>query len=413
MTGNSMDAIDLVLTEFKDDNIKDICYFSKSYSKNMQHRIKILRELVYQKSKAEIEKIEQFQEAHYIYIKEIAEAVDEMCRLYNIKKNSIDAIGFHGKTLDHFPPSVAQIQNQTPYTLQMGSGQMLADLTSIPTVYDFRSDFVMKGFEGAPLVAPHNVRISRIEGDGLYFNGGNTSNFAIIQDGNILISTDAGPFNEYTDAYLRERFDLPFDKDGQIGSKGKIDPVLLQNLFDFGRTFYETALPKSGDPAYYFKNQIFEYISKQQFSDFDVVRTFEYFAAYIAVFTLSLIPDNIKLSNRIILFGGGWKNPLVFNDFQILLRAEGMILKEHEELFLKLKQRLPQEISVIKSAFGNFMEARLMADLAYHKLLNLPWDLPEVAQKNEHIVCGQIALPSLVRNIYNDKLNRAAKGWDK
>ena len=413
MTGNSMDAIDLVLTEFEDGKMKDICSFSKPYTKNMQQNIKSLRALVYHQEKDEIEQMAPFHEIHDLYIKEIAEAVDEMCVQNNIKKETIDAIGFHGKTLDHFPPSMAALQNKTPYTLQMGSGKMLADLTLIDVVYDFRSDFVINGFEGAPLVAPHNARIANLEGDGIYFNGGNTSNFAVIQNKKVLISTDAGPFNEYTDAFVRERFDLPFDKDGIIGQKGKLEKNLLQALFDFGRAFYEAKLPKSGDPAYYFKDEIFQYLEQKNYNDFDVVYTFEYFAAYIAALALSLSPADMNLPSKFILFGGGWKNPVVLSSFKALLEGQGFVLKEHRTLFKSLQNRLTSPLTIQKSQFGDFMEARLMADLAYHKLLNLPWELPETIQKKKKIVCGQIATPFSFSRFYDDKLSRAAKGWDK
>ncbi len=57
-----------------------------------------------------------------------------MCALNKIDKTSVDAIGFHGKTLDHNPPSKARKEKTQPYTLQIGSGQMLADLTGIPLI---------------------------------------------------------------------------------------------------------------------------------------------------------------------------------------------------------------------------------------------------------------------------------------
>ena len=70
-------------------------------------------------------------------------------------------------------------------------------------------------------------------------------------------------------------------------------------------------LPKSGDPAYYHKNGTFNYVQQLGISFEDAVHTFEYFAAYIAVQALTLVPENIAIPNRIILFGGGWKNPVV------------------------------------------------------------------------------------------------------
>ena len=55
------------------------------------------------------------------------------------------------------------------------------------------------------------------------------------------------------------------------------------------------------------------------------------------------------------------------------------------------------------------MEARLFADLAYHKLENKIWPIPEIMNSENKIVCGRIAYPSNNQRIYDDYLSRAAK----
>ena len=410
MTGNSMDAIDLVFTEFDDTQVHDVCSFSLPYDKTMQERMEDLRTKVFQKTRAEIESLPDFDFVHDLYIRQIADCVNQMCELYHLDKRSIDAIGFHGKTLDHNPPSKAKTERTSPYTLQIGSGQMLADLTGIPVVYDFRSDPLMAGFESAPLVPPHNAHIAAIEGDGCYYNGGNTSNFSLVTNGMAQIGADAGPFNEYTDNYIRRHTDLAFDKDGLIGSQGYIIPSFLQTLFDIGRDYYEKPLPKSGDPSYYHKEQIFTYAEECGFPLADVVRTFEYFAAYIATQALTLVPSNIKLPHHIILFGGGWKNPVVRNSFESLLRDSAFVLPEHTQAFEALRKRFSKIPQISFSQFGDYMEARLFADLARYKLENKAWPMPEIVQAGKSIVFGRIAYP-LSTSFYTDKINRAAKGW--
>lgn len=410
MTGNSMDAIDLVLTEFDGNKMKDICVYTKPYTKEMQEKMEILRNKAFNKTKSEIEKIPCFKSIHDQYIKEIADCINDMCKINNIDKKTINAIGFHGKTLDHNPPSKAKKDKTQPYTLQIGSGQMLADLTSIPVIYDFRSDLLMAGFEGAPLVPPHNAHISTTEGNGCYYNGGNTSNFAIIENNITLFGSDAGPFNEYTDNYIRQTTNDAFDKDGIYGKNGKLNKILLQKTFDLGRDYYETILPKSGDPAYYHKKEIFEYVHENNIKLEDAVHTFEYFSAYISIYTLALVPTNIKIPDQIILFGGGWKNPIVMQSFNDLLNGKGYILEEHKTLFNNFLTRIPSNIKIKISYFSEYMEARLIADLARYKLENKVWELPEVIQSNKNIICGTIAHPTKKQK-YNDLVNRACKGW--
>lgn len=408
MTGNSMDAMDMVLTEFSGSKMRDICSFSAPYNQQMQQQTENLRRLVFNRNKSEILALPEFQEWHEEYIRLLADAVNQMCKQHHLDKAQIDAIGFHGKTLDHNPPSKAKAEHTLPYTLQAGSGQMLADLTGIKVVSDFRSAPLMAGYEGAPLVAPHNAHIALTEGDGIYFNGGNTSNFAVVNNGKALISTDAGPFNEYTDNFIRARTADSCDYNGKYGKSGVISEPHLQKLFELCRPYYELALPKSGDPAYYHKEQVFTLLNDLSFNN--AVRTLEYFAAYIAAHALTLTPDNIPLSPQIMLFGGGWKNPLVLQSFTDILSGNGYILPEQQLQFARLRQRLSAP-AVKFSAFGQFMEARLFADMAYYRLQNKVWELPELLRAPKPILCGQIAAPQAKRATYTDQVNLAAKGW--
>ncbi len=409
MTGNSMDAIDLVMTEFDGDKMTDICAYSRPYGKTMQKNMEALRRKAFDKTREEIEALPEFYEVHDVYVQGIAECINEMCVKNGIDKKIIDAIGFHGKTLDHNPPSKAMIEGTEPYTLQIGSGQMLADLTGIPVVYDFRSDYILHGFEGAPLIAPHNAHIALTEGDGIYFNGGNTSNFAIVRQKKAIMCSDAGPFNEYIDNFIRLKTKETFDKDGMFGKKGQVNEDLLKKIFEYGKNFYQTALPKSGDPAYYHKEKIFQYVKAEGISLFDAVRTFEYAAAYVAVYALALVPENIFLPNKIILFGGGWRNPVVRESFEALLRGKSFVLPEHCGKFASLRQRFDEKPLMGQSCFGDYMEARLMADLARYKLENMVWEMPEIVQSGKKIVSGVIATPSKNRKRYTDCICRAAK----
>ncbi|MBR1601229.1 MAG: anhydro-N-acetylmuramic acid kinase [Alphaproteobacteria bacterium] len=411
MTGNSMDAIDLVLTEFDGDKMSDICSYTRLYNDDMRNKTESLRQQVFNKTAREIVDLSDFKSFHDEYIRQIADCINEMCYINKIGKKEVDAIGFHGKTLDHNPPSKSKLDGTKPYTLQIGSGKMLADLTEINTIYDFRSDFIMNGFDGAPLAPLHNAHIAYSEGDGCYYNGGNTSNFAIIKNGKALSGADAGPFNEYIDAYIRKHTTLAFDEGAKIGMSGKLNKKLLQKLFDIGRKYYETKLPKSGDPAYYYKNEVFDYVEQSGINFADAVHTFEYFAAYIATQALTLVPETIDIPSRFVLFGGGWKNPLVRRSFKDFLVGEGYVLDEHKKIFEMLQTRLKRKVQVINSTFGEYMEARLFADLARYKLEGKAWIIPEIKQIGKQIICGVVANPDSSRNLYDDMICRAAKGW--
>jgi hypothetical protein len=93
------------------------------------------------------------------------------------------------------------------------------------------------------------------------------------------------------------------------------------------------------------------------------------------------------------------------------LFGEGFILPEHVDLFAKLNERLENEVIVRNSSFGDYMEARLFADLARYKLENKYWEIPEVVEAGKDIICGVVAYPSDKKDKYDDCVNRAVKGW--
>lgn len=403
MTGNSNDAMDLVLTEFDEDLVQDIASYTVPYDANFQEKMKELRAQVHHKKRAEILAMPLFQEVHDAYITRLATAVQDFLKQSQVPRESVQAIGFHGKTLDHYPPSQAKKNGDIPYTLQMGSGQRLADLTQIPVVYDFRSAPIQAGLEGAPLIPLHNLHIAKREGEGCYFNGGNTANFSWIQNEKILASSDTGPFNAYVDAFVQQAGYGSFDEDGKLGMKGTVREDLLLTLFQADEAFYTAPLPKSGDPQYYHQDVVFERLKGIEFPD--ALRTLEYLAAYTALYGLSLMPGTSPLLGQFYLFGGGWKNPLIEKDFTDLLTGKRTPLPEHKKQINAFLARLGN-VDVRYSQFGQMMEARLMADMAYFFLRQRPWIFQEPNGQEKKILCGRLARPCGA--IQGDELNQAA-----
>ena len=161
MTGNSLDATDIVLTAFENADISDIAAYSKAYPKSLTQKMLALRQKI-KAVNADMSKLEQDEEvisAINEYTMEVAQTVNEFLQKTDFPKEKIAAIGFHGQTCDHFPPSIAQ--GKPPYTIQIGNAQMLADLTQIPVIYDFRSDDILNGGEGAPLAPVHNQHLAK------------------------------------------------------------------------------------------------------------------------------------------------------------------------------------------------------------------------------------------------------------
>lgn len=429
MTGNSLDAVDVVMTDFCGTNIKDICGHSLDIPIEISNNFRQLKFML-SHNNCNIESIFQdklfnFDHLHDQYIKLIAKAVKELLQKNNIKPEEIDIIGFHGQTCGHCPPSIAQSRDpQKIFTLQIGSGQMLADLTGIPVAFDFRSDDLMNLGEAAPLAPVHNQHIAKdLEGKEIFpvafCNGGNTGNIAIISQDKVtgrevVMGWDVGPFNHFIDLLMREVKNKPCDFNGEVGKLGKINYRLLRSLFETAvqthnqDNFITAQPPKSSDPAWY--HTIPELLDNEIPFE-DRIRTTEFFSAYIFVYNLSFIPKNFDFPKYFLVFGGGWHNPIVMQDFKNLIAGKMEVLPEHQEVFNQIFTPVPSiEWSDHYGYNGKYMEARIFADMAKCRLTNEPFSFPETTGCIKPTVGGIIVNPG-DNNLL--KWSRAAPGWSK
>ena len=77
-----------------------------------------------------------------------ASAVRDVCEGAGVETRELTAIGSHGQTVWHIPPTDAE----RGATLQLGDAATLAERTGAPVISDFRSRDVAAGGHGAPLV---------------------------------------------------------------------------------------------------------------------------------------------------------------------------------------------------------------------------------------------------------------------
>lgn len=448
MTGNSLDGVDIVLTGFENGRITDLGVFSKPYPRSLTEKMLRLRARI----REEGGRMERLVEDGFSlaaideYTSLVAETVNTFLPRSGCRREDIAALGFHGQTCDHFPPSIAG--GEPAYTVQVGNAGLLADLTGIPVICDFRSDDIMAGGEGAPLAPVHNLHIAGdLRNKGVFpvafCNAGNTGNISVItedKDGkNVVRGWDVGPFNHYTDYLVRTYKGQPYDDGGRLAAGGRIVPELLRDLFDnaavdgIGRNFYLQTPPKSSDPSWY---RLTESLNCRHYSFADTLRTALYLSSYAFVHSLSFVPADLRMPADFLVFGGGWKNPLALNDFKCLLRGEGLVLPEHQETFAAVQSRFERPPSVEWSDkfgySGQYMEARIFADMAYCRIVGKPFTFPESSGCRQPVVGGVYILPSAGGNFLLTGLletygtaglnmenpapkywNRAVKGWQK
>ena len=137
--------------------------------------------------------------------------------------NQVRAIGCHGQTLRHRPAD--------GYSLQIGNAALLAELTGISVVSDFRNRDIAAGGQGAPLVPAFHAHVLRQpECHRVIANIGGIANVTDLPINGSVRGWDTGPGNMLLDAWIARHRGDRYDDGGNWAAKGEIQPDLLAVL---------------------------------------------------------------------------------------------------------------------------------------------------------------------------------------
>ncbi|MFV0455106.1 MAG: anhydro-N-acetylmuramic acid kinase [Pseudomonas sp.] len=162
--------------------------------------------------------------------------IDKLLHQAQIERSSIRAIGSHGQTVRHEP--------KRGFSIQIANSALLAELTGISVVGDFRRRDVAAGGQGAPLVpAFHEAMFSNPERTRAVLNIGGFSNLSLLAPGAITRGFDCGPGNVLLDAWIQRHLAQPFDRNGSWAASGVRHSRLLESLLS--DEFFATSGPKS------------------------------------------------------------------------------------------------------------------------------------------------------------------------
>ncbi|MBK5004367.1 anhydro-N-acetylmuramic acid kinase [Pseudomonas sp. S32] len=164
------------------------------------------------------------------------EGVAQLLARQGLRPEDIRAIGSHGQTIRHEPAR--------GFTVQIGNPALLAEVTGIRVVADFRRRDVAAGGQGAPLVpAFHETLFSHIGQRLAILNVGGFSNLSLIAQGTPVHGFDCGPGNVLLDAWVERKRGQAYDADGAWAATGKVQPALLGTLL--ADPFFAGSGPKS------------------------------------------------------------------------------------------------------------------------------------------------------------------------
>jgi anhydro-N-acetylmuramic acid kinase len=267
-------------------------------------------------------------------------AVSEFLQKHSIKPEDIGVIGFHGQTVLHRP--------DTKMTVQLGLGEVLADVSRCPVVYDLRAADVAAGGQGAPLVPVyHRALAAKISQRPVAIvNIGGVANITWIGRDGQLVAFDTGPGNALIDDWMRKSNGQLFDEGGSIAAKGTVNDDVLSNYLS--QPFFKVLGPKSLD------RNAFDPSLVDRLSAEDGAATLTAFTARSIALAGLDCPERPELW---IICGGGRRNKTLMAMLAGLVEAAVV----------------PAEAAGLN---GDSLEAEAWAYLAVRSLKNLPITYP-------------------------------------
>jgi anhydro-N-acetylmuramic acid kinase len=332
MSGTSCDGVDAALVETDGENAI-ICgpWVTRPYAPDFQARLRATLG-----GKDEVATVErELTEIH-------AEAVRALLAPHRIAPESVTVIGFHGQTILHEP--------HHRRTWQIGDGALLARLTGIDVVNDFRSRDVAEGGQGAPLVPLYHAALAAgLPRPLAVLNIGGVANVTWIgaqNAGDALLAFDTGPGNALIDDWALHHTGRPVDSGGSLARAGRVNEPALATLL--AKPYFDRPAPKSLD------RDAFDPAPLTGLSAADGAATLVAFTAAAVVRSAALFPHPVQ---RWLVTGGGRHNPA---------------------LMAALRERLATSVAPVEDVGwqGDALEAQAFAYLAVRSLRGLPLSVP-------------------------------------
>ena len=369
MSGTSVDGIDAALVEIKgleqDLEVKLLAGVTFAYPQDLRNQI-----LAICGGKA-------------LNIAELADLDDAIALQFTQAAQQIQAqhqpaelIGSHGQTIYHRPP----VQDQLGYSYQIGRGEMIAHLTGIQTISNFRVADIAAGGEGAPLVSKidlcllsHPTKTRAIQnlggiGNVTYLPPKATANW----DAQIF-GWDTGPANALLDLAVARLTNgtKTYDQDGQWAAQGTPNQQLVAQWLQ--QDFFQQSPPKSTGRELFSK----EYLEQcwQEMDDLSLSPSDR--LATLTELTVASIVDSYRqflpqMPDEVLLCGGGSRNSYLRQRLQAELTSAH--IGTTDEMGIN----------------GDFKEAIAFAVLAYWRVKSIPGNLPQVTGAAKPVLLGNI-----------------------
>ena len=296
---------------------------------------------------------------------------------------SAELIGSHGQTVYLRPPQIQENgKKQMGYSLQVGRGSLIADLTGIPTISNFRAADIAAWGQGAPLVSGLDAYLlSHSTHHRCIQNLGGIGNVTYLppRQGNWLEGIkgwDTGPGNALLDLAVHRLTNgtKTYDQDGAWAATGTPCQPLVQKWLQ--QDFFQQPPPKSTGRELFsaeYLEQCWVDAEAYNLTPGDLLATLtELTVASIVHSYRTFLP---QAPDELLLCGGGSRNLYLKRRLQAQLESVPVLTTDEVGLS------------------ADFKEAIAFAVLAYWRHLGITGNITQVTGARKRVLLGEIHLP--------------------
>jgi anhydro-N-acetylmuramic acid kinase len=358
MSGTSLDGVDGVLVDFNGTQPRVLAHHALPFASALKQELLAL-------NTPSDNELHRAALAANSVVRLYAQTVQALLVNTQTPASNVCAVGAHGQTVRHRPGAF----DGTGYTLQLNNPALLAELTGIDVVADFRSRDVAAGGQGAPLVPVfHQGIFGQTHHTVGVLNLGGIANLSVLHAQGDVLGFDCGPGNALLDHWCQAHTGNAFDNNGAWGATGSVIEPMLQAML--AEPFLSQAPPKSTGRDLFHPTWLAQQLSSYAHANAaDVQATLTEFTARTCV---NDVIRHAADASELIVCGGGALNGL---------------------LMQRLQAGLPN-VRVLSSAERGMpplqVEAAAFAWLARQTMMGLPGNLPKVTGAQGARILGGI-----------------------
>jgi anhydro-N-acetylmuramic acid kinase len=375
MSGTSLDGIDAALVRVSGSGVRtrfeQLAYAEYPFPRG-------LRRMLLKNSLPESSRVDDIARLNFLLAELYADAVKKLVRRARIPLSEISLIGSHGQTIHHLPRPQSLFGRKIRATLQIGDPSVIAILTGITTVGDFRVADVAAGGQGAPLVPYFDWLVFRSRTlNRLLLNLGGIANATVLPKNcspEGVFAFDTGPGNMVVDSLMHEFYGKSFDQGGRTAASGVVSLDLFRRMV---RHPYLRVRPPKSTGREEFGHEYVQRLlrSAREYDREDIIATASQFTAFAVFDGYRRFVEKSMRVDEVIVSGGGAKNRFFVDELQ--------------RYFAGAKIRKADEFGVTADA----KEAVCFAILANETAAGNPANLPAVTGASKRVVLGKMCRP--------------------